>query len=156
MIRKAKITDARHIHELIKYYSDKDLMLYRSLNDIYENIRDFLVFEGERKKIFGVCALHIGWDGLGEIRSLAVREGYIRKGIGSSLVKEIFKEAADLGINTIFILTYKPGFFKGFGFREIDKKKLPHKVWTECVNCPKFPDCNEIAMHYKLKGRYKG
>ncbi len=149
MIRKAKISDAKKIHELINYYAKKELMLYRSLNDIYENIRDFSIYENKKGEILGACALHIGWEGMGEIRSLAVKQGYIKKGIGRGLVDGIFREASEFGIKTIFVLTYIPDFFKRLGFKEIDKKKLPQKVWTECVNCPKFPDCDETAMLYK-------
>ena len=149
MIRKAKISDAKKIYELINYYAKKELMLYRSLNDIYENIRDFSIYEGKKGEVLGACALHIGWEGMGEIRSLAVKQGYAKKGIGKSLVDGIFREASEFGIKTIFVLTYIPDFFKKIGFKEIDKKKLPQKVWTECVNCPKFPDCDETAMIYK-------
>lgn len=149
MIRKAKISDAKKIHELINYYAKKELMLYRSLNDIYENIRDFSIYEGKKGEVLGACALHIGWEGMGEIRSLAVKQGYTKKGIGKCLVDGIFREASEFGIKTIFVLTYIPDFFKKIGFKEIDKKKLPQKVWTECVNCPKFPDCDETAMIYK-------
>ncbi len=149
MIRKAKISDAKKIHELINYYAKKELMLYRSLNDIYENIRDFSIYEGKKGVVLGACALHIGWEGMGEIRSLAVKQGYAKKGIGRGLVDGIFREASEFGIKTIFVLTYIPNFFKKIGFKEIDKKKLPQKVWTECVNCPKFPDCDETAMIYK-------
>ncbi|MFZ3065562.1 MAG: N-acetyltransferase [Nitrospirota bacterium] len=149
MIRKAKISDAKKIHELINYYAKKELMLYRSLNDIYENIRDFSIYEGKKGDVLGACALHIGWEGMGEIRSLAVKQGYTKKGIGKDLVEGILREASEFGIKTIFVLTYIPNFFKKIGFKEIDKKKLPQKVWTECVNCPKFPDCDETAMIYK-------
>ena len=149
MIRKAKISDAKKIHELINYYAKKELMLYRSLNDIYENIRDFSIYEGKKREVLGACALHIGWEGMGEIRSLAVKQGYTKKGIGKGLVDGIFREASEFGIKSIFVLTYIPDFFKKLGFKEIDKKKLPQKVWTECVNCPKFPDCDETAMIYK-------
>ncbi len=149
MIRKAKISDAKKIHELINYYAKKELMLYRSLNDIYENIRDFSIYEGRKGEVLGTCALHIGWEGMGEIRSLAVKQGYAKKGIGKALVEGIFREASEFGIKSIFVLTYIPDFFKKIGFKEIDKKKLPQKVWTECVNCPKFPDCDETAMIYK-------
>ena len=149
MIRKAKTKDAYQIAELINHYAKKGLLLPRSLNSIFENLRDFWIYEGEGK-ILGVVALHLVWEDLAEIKSLAVREGFRGKGIGRKLVERALKEAKDLGVKKVFSLTYAKEFFLKLGFREIDKGELPQKVWGECINCPKFPNCDEVALLKEL------
>ncbi|MEI8176658.1 MAG: N-acetyltransferase [Candidatus Omnitrophota bacterium] len=149
MIRRAKIKDVKNIQKLIKFYADRDEMLPRSLNELYENIRDFFVFD-ERGKVAGCCALHVCWQDLGEIKSLAVAQSKHRKGIGKKLINACLTEARSLGLKKIFALTYKPLFFKKFGFNETEKANLPHKIWVDCIKCVKFPDCNEIALIKEL------
>ncbi|MDD5681430.1 MAG: GNAT family N-acetyltransferase, partial [Candidatus Omnitrophica bacterium] len=97
-------------------------------------------------KIVGCGALHISWERLGEIRSLAVRKGVQKKGIGEKLVKTCLAEAKEVGLEKVFVLTYKPEYFRQFGFKDIDKYQLPHKIWTDCVKCVHFPDCTEDAL----------
>ncbi len=150
MIRKAKISDVKEIQRLINFYASQDLMLPRSLNELYENVRDYFIFE-EKGRIVGTCALHISWDDLAEIKSLAVEESKQRKGIGSSLLNQALKEAKDLDIKRVFVLTYKPEFFRKFGFKDIEKQKLPQKIWGECINCAKFPGCQEVALITELE-----
>ena len=152
MIRHALIKDAKKIHALINCYASRDLMMPRSLNEIYENIRDFwVVLDSSGKYIFGCAALHVvGWNNLAEIKSLAVEKKQQRKGLGTQLVLELLKEAKTLRVKSVFALSYRPKFFKKLGFRIIAKSKLPHKVWAECCNCPKFPDCGEIALIKKI------
>lgn len=150
-IRKAKIKDAEEIQFLINEYAKLGLMLPRTIHSIYENIRDFWVYE-ENGKVLGVCALTVFWENLAEVRSLAVSPQYTRKGIGSSLVKTALKEAQELGINRVFTLTYQVEFFKKLGFRVIDKELLPQKIWRDCINCVKFPNCDETAMEIILNG----
>lgn len=147
--RKAKIADIKTIHKLVNEFGKKGEMLPRSLNDLYENIRDIVVCE-DRDDIIGVCALHIMWEDLAEIRSLAVRSEAQGAGFGKRLVKICIDEARKLGIKKVFALTYYPGFFEKIGFREIDKAKLPQKIWGECMRCPKFPDCDETAVIMNL------
>lgn len=149
MIRKARIQDVKAVQTLINEYADAGHMLPRSLNELYENLRDFSVYE-ENGSIIGVCALHISWDGLAEIRSLAVQKGRTGMGIGSRLVKHCLSEAVELGANRVFVLTYQDGFFRRLGFSDIDKKELPHKIWTDCLNCVKFPNCDESALIISL------
>ena len=120
-------------------------MLPRSLNELYENLRDFWVAE-EHKKIIGCAALHVSWDDLVEIKSVAVAGNRQGKGIGEALVTTCLKEAKQLGAQRIFVLTYKPNYFKRFGFKRVKNSDLPHKVWAECINCCKFPNCQEIAL----------
>ena len=148
-IEKARISDTTQMHKLINYFADKGEMLARPLSEIYENIRDyFVVREGER--VIACAALHIMWSDLAEIKSVAVAEDSQRQGIGEQLIEACLNEARELGIPTIFCLTYKPGFFEQLGFSQLDKMELPQKVWTECYRCPKFPNCDEIALIYHL------
>ncbi len=145
MIRKAKISDVKEIHKLINYYAQKGKMLPRSLNELYENLRDFFV-KIEKNKVIGCAAIHIAWENLGEIKSVAVASHYKGKSIGTSLLESCLKEAQELEIKKVFTLTYVPIFFERFGFKRIKREKLPHKIWAECIHCPKFPNCDEIAL----------
>ncbi len=145
MIRRAVINDVKHIQELINFYAKSDQMLPRSLNELYENIRDFFVYENDGN-IEGCVALHVAWEDLAEIKSLAVLESKQKQKIGSLLVEEALKDAKTLNVKRVFTLTYVPEFFKKFGFKKIEHAKLPHKIWSECIRCVKFPDCKEIAL----------
>jgi len=149
MIRKAKIQDIKEIQRLINYFAKKDLMLPRSLNELYENLRDFWVAKEERK-IVGCAALHLSWNDLAEIKSVAVEKSKQGKGIGKELINACLDEAVRLGAGRVFVLTYKPRYFKKFGFIRVKNSELPHKIWAECINCCKFPNCKEIAMVKQL------
>ncbi len=145
MIRKAKIEDIKQIQVLINSFAKKDLMLPRSLNELYDNLRDYWVAE-ENKKVIGCSALHISWGDLAEIKSVAVRKQDQGKGIGRELILNCIEEGKGLGAKQIFVLTYRPEYFQKFGFKRVKHNDLPHKVWAECINCPKFPNCQEIAL----------
>lgn len=149
MIEKARIDDPPAIHAILTHFADQELLLARSLNEIYEALRDFFVCR-EDGKIVGCAALHISWRGLGEVRSLAVLEGAQGRGIGRALVESCLQEARQLGVTKVFALTYMPEFFKKFGFVPHPKEELPHKIWADCLNCPKFPDCDEVALITEL------
>lgn len=148
-IRKARMADIKAIQALVNDFAKRDQMLPRSLNELYESARDFIVYE-EKGTLVGVCALRIMWDDLGEIRSLAVRPQHQKKGIGKKLVKHCLKEAGELGLKRVFALTYHPLFFKKLGFRDIDKAKLPQKIWSDCIKCHKFPECDEHGVILSL------
>ena len=145
MIRKAQISDVKEIQKLLIIFASRGDMLSRSLSEIYESLRDFYVCE-EGGIILGAAALHIVWDDLAEVRSVAVSEEAGRKGLGSQLVQACIAEAREIGLRRIFCLTYKPEFFGKHGFHLVDKSELPHKVWGDCIKCVKFPDCDENAM----------
>ena len=149
MIRKAKLKDVQEIQQLIKLYSARGEMLPRSLSELYDHIRDFYV-SIRNGKVIGICALHICWDDLAEVRSLAVEAKARNKGIGAKLVKACLEESEALGAKRIFALTYQPEFFERLGFKRVDKSVLPHKIWTDCLKCVKFPDCDEIAVVKEL------
>ncbi len=145
IIRKAKTADLKDVQKLINEFARREEMIPRSINELYENVRDFFVSEQDGR-IFAVCALHILWEDLAEVRSLAVRKEYQAMGIGKKLVKRCLAEARTLGIKRVFVLTYHPSFFKKLGFAETDKSTLPQKIWGDCIRCPKFPECDEHAL----------
>ncbi|MDP2943839.1 MAG: N-acetyltransferase [Candidatus Omnitrophota bacterium] len=145
MIRKANIKDIKEIQKLINTFAKRDLMLPRSLNELYDNLRDFWVAE-ENNKVVGCCALHVSWDDLAEIKSLAVQKNKQGGGLGKQLVYASISEAKELGAKRVFVLTYRSEFFRKFGFKKIKHSDLPHKIWAECINCCKFPNCQEVAL----------
>ena len=147
MIRKANIQDAPAIQQLIISNAKRGLMLNRSLNSVYDYLRDFWVYTDKDNKILGCAALHIiGWDALAEVKSLSVSDDAQNKGIGKSLVNECITEAKTFGITKVFALTYVPDFFNKCGFDRIDMNTLPHKIWSDCIDCPSYGNCNEIAV----------
>ncbi len=146
MIRKATIRDVKSIYNILKTYADAGQLLPRAISELYDHLRDFNVYEAEDGRVIAACALHICWEDLVEIRSLAVVEEYQRRGIGSQLIEAAFEDAKSLEVNRIFTLTYQQNFFERHGFRVIDKSTLPQKIWAECIRCVKFPDCDETAM----------
>ena len=150
VVEKASISDVTQMHKLINTFADKGEMLARSLSEIYENLRDyFIVREGDA--VIACAALHINWSDLAEIRSVAVAEEKQGQGVGTKLIKACLKDAQKLGIDTVFCLTYKPGFFQKFGLTQVDKMELPQKVWNECYRCAKFPNCDEVALVWHLE-----
>ena len=149
MVRKAVIKDVKEIYELVESFARKGDMLHRPLNDLYANIRDFFVYEKDGE-ILGTCALHICWEDLAEVRSLAVKEGAAGKGVGKGLVDACLDEARRFGVRKVFALTYRPAFFEKMGFRSIEKDVLPHKIWGDCIKCVKFPNCDESAVMIEL------
>jgi len=150
MIRKAKVSDVKQIQRLLNDWSEKGKLLARSLSELYDSVRDYYVFAPEDGTLLGVCALHVCWEDLAEIRSLAVREDAAGRGIGSQLVRACLEEARGLGLARVFALTYEPHWFGRFGFRRVDKNSLPHKIWGDCIRCPKFPECDEVAVAVEL------
>jgi len=147
MIRKATIKDVKVIYDLLQIYGKQGELLPRPLTELYDHLRDFLVYdEGQKKGVVGCCALQFCWEDLAEIRSLAVHPDYTSQNFGSELVNRSLAEANDYDITRVFTLTYRPSFFKRFGFSRVDRSQLPLKIWGGCLNCVKFPDCDEIAM----------
>ena len=152
MIRKARMADVKAIQMLIAEYARKGDMLPRSLSEIYENLRDYFVCVEDGGGVIGSAAVHLMWEDLAEVRSLAVRDDRVGRGIGTKLVEACISEAIVLGITRVFALTYKPEFFEKLGFRRVDKSELPHKIWSDCLKCSKFPDCDEVALLADFSG----
>ena len=143
--RKACISDIPKIHELVNTYAAQGEMLERSRSELYENMRDFFVVDRDGS-ILGCCALHINWEDLAEVRSLAVHQDLRGKGMGKALVLACFEEAKQLGVSRVYALTYRTCFFEGLGFHLVSKESLPHKIWGDCLKCPRFPNCDEDAV----------
>lgn len=147
-VDRARVSDANSMHQLVSHFADKGEVLPRALSEIYEGIRDYFVVR-KRGRVIACAALHVTWVDLAEIKSLAVDERAQNQKVGSALVQACLEEAKELGISKVFCLVRKTAFFKKHGFQPIDKTELPHKVWAECYRCPKFPDCDEVALiHY--------
>ena len=146
MYRKATFADIEPIFTLVSGYASKGEMLARSRNTLYETLRDMIVAVDERGVVVGVGGLHILWDRLAEVRTMAVAPDYTRHGIGAAIVERLIEEGKKLGVTKFFTLTYKPGFFQTLGFEIVPKNSLPQKVWKDCIDCPKFPDCDEIPL----------
>ena len=146
ILRYAQTTDAEAICSLINYYAERGLMLHRSMESAYSSLREFQVADDDDRQVVGCVAVDIFWADLAEVRSLAVREDYRGKGIGRELVKAAVAEARGLGIARIFTLTLEDDFFGRLDFSKVPKDSLPEKVWSDCVNCPKRDNCDEIAM----------
>ncbi len=147
--RKAKMSDVEALHSLINAFAEKGVMLPRSRNTLYESLREFTLIEDDGQLV-GCGALHVIWEDLAEVRALAIREGYQNQGLGQRLIAELIQEALELDIHQVFALTYQVRFFLKCGFTEVVKEEMPHKVWKECINCPKFPNCDEVAVIKKL------
>ena len=149
--RPARMNDAAAICEIVNYHAERGRMLHRSLEAVYERLRNFLVAEHDGC-ILGCVAIEIAWASLAEIKSLAVNPDNLREGIGSRLVADAIADARALGVTRLFVLTYEDGFFARHGFQVVDKHQLPTKVWSDCATCPKHGACDEIAMILELNG----
>jgi amino-acid N-acetyltransferase len=156
IIRKAKIQDLDGMMKLINEYAQQGLMLPRSKLSLCETLHCFSVVAddsgeiAEPGSILGVGGLHILWEDLAEIRSLAISHKAAGRGLGKQLVAHLVEEGRELGINRIMALTYQQVFFDKCGFEVVQKEMLPHKVWKDCINCSKFPACDEIAVIKEL------
>ena len=149
MIRKAKYNDVESIQNLICIFSETGKVLFRSLDEIKENISSFWVYE-KKDQLIGVCSLKKDWGRLVELRSLGVDPRYSGQGIGTKMVEASLKEALSTDCDTLFVLTYAVSMFKRLGFRTIDKERLPHKVWNDCNACLHQENCDETAMILSL------
>lgn len=143
--RRAKLSDVEDILSLINHYAEQGIMLPRTRSVLYEGIREVVVaVDGD--KIVGTGSLHIIWDDLAEVRALAVDDNYWGQGIGRKIIELLLQEARELHCPKVFTLTYQVDFFKHMGFTPTDKNAMPHKVWRDCINCVKFPNCDENAL----------
>jgi amino-acid N-acetyltransferase len=146
-VSKARIEDVVIIQKLLAGFAQKGKLLARSLSELYTNVRDIYVARDlSAGQLMGCCSLHIMWDDLAEIRSLSVEQSHQGRGVGRQLLQACIDEARDLGIKRLFTLTYETGFFERSGFRVVDKNIFPQKIWADCLHCPKFPECDEVAL----------
>jgi len=147
----AEVDDVDAIAALLKPFAEQEIILPRSNDDIFQHLQEFVVacFDGD---LAGVAAMHIYGSNLAEVRSLVVCDDMQGRGIGRLLVEACETWGAGLGVACIFALTYVPEFFSRFGYEQVPKESLPHKVWTVCVHCSKFADCDEVAVQKRLSG----
>lgn len=146
MIRKARLEDVKEVYALIAQHSRNGHILPRPIVELYGQVRDFSVWEDDRGKLAGCGALQIVWQDLAEIRSLAIEPEYEGRGLGTSLVESLMEEAREMGVERVFVLTYRIRFFERLGFARMEKSELPHKIWADCIKCAKFPECDETAL----------
>jgi len=164
-VRRAKVTDVQQIVSLINSYAEKGEMLYRSQSQVLQQVRNYFVAVTTNSdnhnnngnspddisgSILACGSLDITWNDLAELRSLAVSHDAQGKGLGTQVVEALMDDATELGLKYVFALTYKPHFFERLGFKIIDKQQLPHKVWSICIDCLKFPVCDEVAMQIEV------
>ncbi len=143
--RQPTFDDVEAIYEMVYAYAQKGAMLARSRNALYETLRNMIVAE-EDGRVVGVGGLHFIWNKLAEVRTMAVAPDYLRRGIGREIVRLLLEDGRRYGVECVFTLTYQVAFFASLGFQTIAKEKLPPKVWKDCIDCPKFPTCDEVAM----------
>lgn len=151
-VRPARLGDVPAMHALINQFAADKLMLSRPMGELYENVRDFLIAEAEVGGLVGCAAVHIDTDTIGELKALAVAKAAHGQGVGRALVDACFVAANDLGLERLFCLTYQAEFFTKLGFVRVDRARLPTKVWSECVRCHRFLDCDEVAMWRSVRG----
>jgi amino-acid N-acetyltransferase len=145
-IRPARATDVPGIYDQIVIFANRGLMIRRSLVELYESIREFLVAVDHENRVIGCVALHVFWADLAEIRCLAVAEHVQGFGLGRRLIEGCWQSACELEIKSTFALTSAVGFFERCGFQQIHKADLPKRIWSECVRCPSYPNCTEAAI----------
>lgn len=147
MIRKAHLGDIKTIHHLISEQAQFGHILARAMSELYTQVRDFSVdIQDNGHEIIGCGSLHVVWEDLAEIRSLAVKTAAQGQGIGSRLIEALMQEAKEMGIQKVFVLTFRTTLFERLGFEQMDKSLLPHKIWADCIRCTKFPECDEVAL----------
>lgn len=146
----ATVHDAEGIHRLVNHWAAQGQMLPRTLAETYENLRDFFVIRDDDGNVVACGALHIMWADMAELKSLATDPDRQSAGYGSAIVAACVEEGRRLGMQQLFALSYRPGFFERLGWKQANVMSLPRKVWNECYRCPKFPGCDEIALIYDL------
>ena len=151
-IRKAELRDVPVLFQMISHYVAQRIMLPRPLVDLYENIWEFTVAE-EDGQVVGCGALKLYSAELAEVRSLCVAPGVTSRGVGRTLSQRILDEAARFGLKTVFALTLATSFFEKLGFREVPRERFPTKVWRDCLQCPRYFQCEEKAVVLDLVSR---
>ena len=149
-VRKARMSDIGALLKLINGYARQGIMLPRNEFEISEGIRDFTVVL-EAGSLTGCAALHFYGPAMAEVRSLAVDPASKGTGAGRLLMEALEREAGEFDLDALFAFTYVPGFFAKMGYHEVERGELPLKAWKDCLRCPKFQACDEIAVLKLLK-----
>lgn len=148
-VRPAVAADVPKVHELIKYHAQMGRMILRGFDELYSDLRSFMVAE-DQGELLGCASVHIFWNNLAELKCVAVKENQQRRGIGRAVVDACHQDLKRLGIERAFALTGATTFFEKLGYRVVAKDSLPRFIWGECVRCPSFPVCNEEALVFDL------
>jgi len=148
-IRNAGVDDVEAIYTLLQPFIERDIILARDRDNIFQHLQEFLVADYD-DVLCGVVAVHIYGENLAEIRSLVVSPAFQKHGVGRLLVEGCEQWLAALGVARVFALTYVTGFFERMGYGVVARATLPHKVWTVCVHCARFADCDEVAVDKRL------
>jgi amino-acid N-acetyltransferase len=143
--REALLRDAEQIHDLIASYSGDGTLLPRTLPEICENIRDFVVVEDDGR-IIGCGGLHLYGPHLAEVRSIAVYPDVKGKGAGRALIDELLKQAERQEVTSVCLFTRIPEFFARMGFATAVREQIPDKLYKDCHRCPRLNNCDEVAM----------
>ncbi|WP_066386525.1 N-acetyltransferase [Helicobacter himalayensis] len=155
-IQKPTLSDIEEMRALVSVEVERGVILERSIDEMANAIRSYHIArenpseQNKKGKIIGFCALYVYSSTLGELRSLIVDEKHRGKGIASTLIESVKKEAKELGLNEILVLTYKEKLFQKLGFVIIDKALPNHKIWADCIKCKHFPICDEVALIVKV------
>ncbi|MHB1293535.1 MAG: N-acetyltransferase [Anaerolineae bacterium] len=148
-LRKATVRDVPAMARIINSYATQGQMLPKSQHQLYQFVRDFVVaVQGDQ--VVGCGALHVVWEDLAELRSMAVAQDWRGRGVGRAMARYLMDEARELGVPQLFALTYHPDFFGHLGFGQVPRDALPQKIWGDCLNCPKYPNCDETALMINL------
>lgn len=145
VIRQAQLADVPAMLRLVNGYADQELMLPRTEVEICERIRDFIVAM-DGNEVVGCGAIQFYSPDMAELRSLAVSPDRVHGGVGQRIAGEILDQAREVGVEVVFAFTYVPLFFSKLGFQNIQREELPLKAWRDCMRCPKFNACDEVAM----------
>ena len=148
-VRPAVASDVPNIHELIKYHAQLGRMILRGYDELYADLRSFMVAE-DGGELLGCASVHLFWSDLAELKCVAVKETAQRRGIGRAVVDACHEDLRRLGIKRAFALTGATTFFEKLGYHQVAKDSLPRFIWGECVRCPSFPVCNEEALVFEL------
>jgi amino-acid N-acetyltransferase len=144
-VRPATTADVPAMHALIKTHAERGKMVLRPLDELYTNLRTYVVAELDGK-VVGCASTHIFWSDLAELKGLAVDDAYQGRGVGAALCQACYEDMQRLGVKHLFALTNATQFFEKLGYQRIAKERLPRFIWGECVRCPSFPVCNEEAV----------
>jgi amino-acid N-acetyltransferase len=147
VLRPAVLSDVAQMLRLINNYAGKKIMLPRNEVEVCEHLRDFVVAV-DGGALVGCGALHFYTTHVAELRSLAVAPDRTRSGLGARIANEVLEQAREAGVDVVFAFTYVPRFFEKIGFKYVDRAKLPLKAWKDCLRCPMFDACDEIAVAY--------
>lgn len=151
-VRPAVAGDVPAVHDLIKYHAQLGRMILRGFDELYADLRSFMVAE-EKGTLLGCASVHLFWSDLAELKCVAVDDKHQRRGIGRAVVDACHEDLRRLGIKRAFTLTGATEFFEKLGYQVVAKDSLPRFIWGECVRCPSFPVCNEEAMVFDLTRR---